>query len=65
MGANFLAVAIGGFASGVTYTKLSGYFVDKGNPEYIWYTMAVHLLLAIVVMTIFKKVAGDFKEQDA
>jgi dipeptide/tripeptide permease len=65
MGANFLAVAIGGFLSGVTYTNLSGYFVDRGNPEYIWYTLALHLILAIIVMTVFKKVAGEFQEQDA
>jgi POT family proton-dependent oligopeptide transporter len=65
MGANFLAVAIGGFGSGVTYTKLSGYFVDQGHAEYIWYVMAAHLVVAIVVMMLFKKLAGEFKEQDA
>jgi dipeptide/tripeptide permease len=65
MGANFLAVAIGGFGSGITYTKWSGHFVDRGTPEYIWYTLAVHYILAIVVMSVFKKVAGDFKEQDS
>jgi POT family proton-dependent oligopeptide transporter len=65
MGANFLAVAIGGFGSGVTYTRLSGYFVEQGHAEYVWYTLAVHLVVAILVMMLFKKVAGEFKEQEA
>jgi MFS family permease len=65
MGANFLAVAIGGFGSGITYTSLSGYFVEQGRPEYVWYVLAAHLILAIVVMTVFKRVAGEFQEQDA
>jgi dipeptide/tripeptide permease len=64
MGANFLAVAIGAF-SGVTYTRWSGYFVDIGHAEYLWYILAGHLLAAIVVMSIFKKVAGEFTEQEA
>jgi len=64
MGANFLAVAIGGFGSGVTYTRLSGYFVNQGHPEYVWYTLAAHLVAAIIVMMLFKKVAGDFTEQE-
>jgi dipeptide/tripeptide permease len=65
MGANFLAVAVGGFLSGVTYTNLSGYFVDQGNPEYVWFVMGAHYILAIVVMTVFMRIAGEFKEQDA
>jgi POT family proton-dependent oligopeptide transporter len=65
MGSNFLAVGIGGGLSGVTYTWLYGYFDDMNHPEYIWYTIAAHLIIAIGVFMIFKKVAGDFKEQDA
>lgn len=64
MGANFLAVAVGAF-SGLIYTPLSGYFVNKGHSEYVWYVLAVHLIVAIVVMTVFKNVAGEFKEQEA
>jgi MFS family permease len=64
MGANFLAVGIGGATSGVTYTKLSGYFIDTNNPEYVWYVLAAHLIVAIVVMSIFRKIAGDFTEQE-
>ena len=65
MGANFLAVGIGGFTSGVTYTTLSGYFQDNGNPGHVWYVLAAHLVLAIVVMMIFRRLAGDFTEQEA
>jgi dipeptide/tripeptide permease len=64
MGANFLAVAVGAF-SGMIYTPLSGYFVDQGHSEYVWYVLAAHLVVAIVVMTIFKQVAGEFTEQEA
>lgn len=64
MGANFLAVGIGGATSGITYTNLSGYFVDMNQPEYVWYVLAVHLIVAIGAMTLFRKIAGDFKEQE-
>lgn len=64
MGANFLAVGIGGFASGVTYTSWSDNFQNMGHAEYIWYVLAAHLIVAILVMTIFRKVAGDFTEQE-
>jgi POT family proton-dependent oligopeptide transporter len=64
MGANFLAVACGAFA-GPIYTTLSGYFRDMGHAEYVWYVLAAHLIVAIVALTIFIKVAGEFKEQEA
>jgi len=63
MGANFIAVGIGGFASGVTYTSLYGYFDNQGHAEYIWYTLAAHVIVAIVVMFAFEKIAGGFTEQ--
>ncbi|RPJ85833.1 MAG: MFS transporter [Acidobacteria bacterium] len=65
MGSNFLAVGIGGGTSGVTYTKLSGYFQQTGHPEYVWYTLAAHLILGIVVLYVFTKTLGEFKERDA
>jgi len=65
MGSNFLATCIGGFLSGITYTKYSGKFADAGHPEYIWYIMAAHMILAVIVLTIFMRVAGEFKEQEA
>jgi dipeptide/tripeptide permease len=64
MGMNFLAIMIGAALSGVTYTALSGYFINMGNPEYVWYTLAAHTFLAIIVLTIFRKVAGDIAERD-
>lgn len=64
MGANFLAVAVGAFA-GPIYTTLSGYFRDNGHPEYVWYVLAGNLILAIVVLTLFIRIAGEFKEQEA
>jgi dipeptide/tripeptide permease len=64
MGANFLAVAIGGLLSGYTYTAWYGRFQDGGHPDYIWYLLTAHLIVAIIVFLIFKAVAGEFKEQD-
>jgi proton-dependent oligopeptide transporter, POT family len=65
MGSNFLATCIGGFLSGIVYTWLSGKMNDAGHPEYIWYIMAAHMVLAVIVLTIFMRVAGEFKEQEA
>lgn len=65
MGSNFLATMIGGFTSGFLYTSLSGRCDKAGHPEWIWYIMAVHLVLAAVVFWGFVKVAGDFREQEA
>jgi dipeptide/tripeptide permease len=64
MGTNFLAVCIGGLTSGA-YTWLYGRVRDAGHPDYVWYIMAVHFLLAILVLTIFMRVAGEFREQEA
>jgi len=64
MGANFLATAIGAF-SGPIYTGLYGRFDAAGHPEYVWYTLAVHVLLAIVVINLFVKFFGAFEEQEA
>jgi dipeptide/tripeptide permease len=65
MGSNFLAVGMGGATSGVVYTSLYGYFRDQLHPEYVWYTLAAHFLVAIVVLNVFVEVAGEFKEQEA
>jgi hypothetical protein len=65
MGSNFLAVGIGGFTSGIIYTSLYGRFQQQGHPEYVWYVLAAHCLLAIVVINLFVKVFGEFREQDA
>lgn len=61
MGCNFLATGIGAF-SGVIYTPLYGYFRNLGHPEYVWYTLAAHTLLGMIVIFIFTKIMGEFRE---
>lgn len=62
MGTNFLATFIGGALSGVIYTRLMGTFEAMLHPEYVMYTLAIHMLLAIIAMLIFVRLLGDFKE---
>ncbi len=64
MGSNFLALMIGAASSGVTYTTLYGHFRNLNHPEYIWYTLACHLILGIIVLFAFTKIWGEFKEQE-
>jgi len=64
MGMNFLATMIGAAFSGVTYTALSGYFNDQGSPEYIWYVLAVHTAVGVLVLAAFTRLVGEFKEQE-
>jgi len=64
MGSNFLAVGIGGATSGILYTTLYGHFREANHPEYVWYTLAAHLLVAIVVLLIFTKTLGEFQERE-
>lgn len=64
MGINFLTLLIGSALSGVTYTTLYGHFSKMGHPEYIWYTLAGHLILGILLFIIFTKVAGEFRERE-
>jgi len=63
MGMNFLATMLGGALSGVTYTALYGRFSDSGHPEYVWYALAAHVLIGILVLMIFARLAGEFREQ--
>jgi len=64
MGANFLATMIGAFASGL-YTWLYGVFYTQGRPDWVWYVLAVHLILSIIVLNVFTRVAGEFSELEA
>jgi MFS family permease len=64
MGANFLAVGIGAF-SGILYTPLYGRFDAAGHAEYVWYVLGAHLLLGIVVMFLFERLAGGFQQQES
>jgi POT family proton-dependent oligopeptide transporter len=65
MGSNFLAVMIGASTSGLIYTSLYGRFNALGAPERIWFVLAAHCLLAVVVFWLFVRIAGEFKEQEA
>jgi MFS family permease len=63
MGMNFLSVMVGAGLSGVTYTWLYGVLTDMGHPDYVWYALAAHTLLGTILVYIFTKTAGEFKEQ--
>lgn len=65
MGSNFLATMIGGFVSGFSYTTLYSYLNRINQPEWIWYIMAAHVALAVVVFWAFIRIAGEFHEQAA
>lgn len=65
MGSNFLATAIGGLLSGVTYDTLYGYLEKTGHPEYVWYVLAGNVVVGIVAIYLFTKIAGEFHEQKA
>jgi MFS family permease len=62
MGSNFLAVGLGGALSGVTYTSLYGYFRSMDHPEYVWITLAAHMIAGILAIFIFTKSVGEFTE---
>jgi proton-dependent oligopeptide transporter, POT family len=64
MGMNFLATMIGGTLSGFTYTALFGRFSNQGHPEYLWFMLALHTLIGIIVFSVFTRVAGEFREQE-
>jgi POT family proton-dependent oligopeptide transporter len=64
MGINFVALLIGSALSGVTYTTLYGVYNQANHPEYIWFTLAGHLILGVVFLFIFTKTAGEFKERE-
>lgn len=62
MGSNFLALGIGGALSGVVYTSIYGAFQKMNHPEYIWFTVAGHFILGMIVLTLFTRLWGEFKE---
>jgi MFS family permease len=62
MGTNFLAIGLGGALSGVTYGTLYGFYERILHPEYVWYTMAVQTILGIVLIQVFVRKFGEFKE---
>jgi proton-dependent oligopeptide transporter, POT family len=64
MGTNFLATFIGALLSGL-YTILMDVYEKIAHPEYIMYTLAVHTILGILVIYIFTKTIGEFKELES
>jgi dipeptide/tripeptide permease len=64
MGTNFLAIMIGGALSGKTYTTLYGRFATQGHPEYVWYALGAHTLVGLILLFIFTRTLGEFKEQE-
>ena len=65
MGSNFLALGIGGGLSGVVYSSLYGYFEKGGHPEHCWFVLAAHFVLGMVVLTLFTRIWGEFKEMES
>jgi dipeptide/tripeptide permease len=64
MGANFLGTMIGGLLSGL-YTSVYGWVDETGNPGAVWYILAGHMVLAVVVFMVFNRVLGGFEERSA
>jgi len=62
MGTNFLAIFFGAMLSGL-YTGLMGKFESAGHPQYVMFTLAAHLLIGIVVIFIYTRTLGNFKER--
>jgi dipeptide/tripeptide permease len=65
MGSNFLGTMIGGFASGFTYTVLYGRFNEAGHPQFVWYVLGGHMIVAVLVFYLFVRFAGEFTEQES
>jgi dipeptide/tripeptide permease len=62
MGTNFLAIFFGAMLSGA-YTGMMGKFESAGHPQYVMFTLAAHLLVGIVVIFIYTRTLGNFKER--
>lgn len=63
MGSNFLPIAVGGALSGYLYTSLLyAPFSNINHPEYVWFILAGNFLLGIIVLFIFTRRLGEFKE---
>ncbi|MDZ7376305.1 MAG: MFS transporter [candidate division KSB1 bacterium] len=63
MGSNFLPIAVGGALSGYFYTSLLySQFSTMNHPEYVWLILAGNFLLGVLVLFVFTKRLGEFKE---
>jgi len=63
-GTNFLAIGLGGTLSGLGYTSLYGHFCNMNHPEYVWFTLTAHVILGILLLFVFTKSVGEFKEME-
>jgi len=63
MGASFLATFIGAILSGI-YTWVMGIYQEMGQPQYIMYTLAAHLVVGVLAINIFTRTMGAFKERE-
>ncbi len=65
-GSNFLAIGLGGLVSGWVYTsKFYSFFETRGHTEYMWIVLGAQMLLGIIVISLFTRFAGQFKEQES
>ena len=62
MGTNFLAIFVGALLSGL-YTGLMGKLEASGHPENVMFILAAHLMVGIIVIFIYTKTFGGFKER--
>jgi MFS family permease len=62
MGTNFLSTGLGGALSGITYTSLYGYFCSINHPDFVWYSLGIHMILGLIAIHIFTRMLGEFKE---
>ncbi|WP_321287786.1 MFS transporter [uncultured Sunxiuqinia sp.] len=62
MGTNFLATFIGAVLSGL-YTWLMGIYETSGHPEYIMYTLTIHILIGLLAIYLFIRRVGEFQER--
>jgi len=63
MGLVTTSVAIGAF-SGPIYTPLYGYFTKSGHPDIVWYILGVHLVAGMIILSLYVKIKGGFKEAE-
>jgi POT family proton-dependent oligopeptide transporter len=62
MGTNFLAMGIGGSLSGFLLTPLYGYFKDHDQSETMWFFLAGYILVATIIINLYIKIFGEFRE---
>src|SRR3972149_7231330 len=62
MGSNFLALGLGGALSGLVYTPLFGIYEKSGNTGFIWFLVAAHCIVGIMIIHFYTKTGKQFKE---